>query len=214
MRQNAVGADERRPRDAASPAGRGRRAGRSGAGRGRRRASASQVAMVFERVARPARRPASAGAVAAPGPRCRCMSTTSSQRSNFQPAASIVPAWREAERAVHADRAGVGRIADHGEHLARAGGLAARQQLGQQQPADSRGRPRRRRGRSSPRGRSGRPAAAGTGWRRRSRAPSPSLLGDELGQALGEDVVAAARHLGRSGGSISKVPVPCSTCRA
>ena len=141
------------------------------------------------------------------------MTTTSSQRSNFQPAAAIVPTWREAERAVHADRAGVGRVADHGEHLARAGGLAARQQLGQEQPAEAAAGRRRRRGRPSPRGRSDRPGAAGTGWRRRSRSTAPSRSSDEPGQALGEDVVAAPRHLGHVGrielegaGAVAHVP--------
>ena len=41
----------------------------------------------------------------------------------------------EAERTVHRDRGRVGRIADHREHLPAAGGLAAGDELGQQQAA-------------------------------------------------------------------------------
>ena len=50
----------------------------------------------------------------------------------------------EAERAVHADRPGVLRVADHRQHLARARGLAAGDQLGQQQPAEPLAWPARR----------------------------------------------------------------------
>ena len=78
----------------------------------------------------------------------------------------------------------------------------------------SRGRRFPARGRPSPRGRSGRPAAAGTGWRRRSRATAPARSSDQPGQPLASDVGAPALDLGRSGGSISKVPVPFCTFQA
>ena len=38
---------------------------------------------------------------------------------------------------MQADRCGIGRIADHGQHLARAARFALRQQFGQQQLADA-----------------------------------------------------------------------------
>ena len=53
-------------------------------------------------------------------PRLFCISTTSSQRPNFQPAALNTPSVLEPAGAVHAHRAGIGRVADHGQHLARA----------------------------------------------------------------------------------------------
>ena len=131
----AVGADERRPRVQPGP----------------EVAAAVQVEAMQAEAAADEREPGrdgarsrptdrrggrrQAGAVAAPGPRCRCMTTTSSQRSNFQPAAAMRAGVGEAERPVHADRAAVLRIADHGQHLARAGGLAAGEQLGEQEAA-------------------------------------------------------------------------------
>ena len=126
------------------------------------------------------------------------MMTTSSQRSNFQPAARIVPTVREAERAMHADRAGVGRVADHRQHLARAGRLAARDQFDQEQPAEAAALRARGEIDRILDAEAIRRAAAGTGSRRRSRERAV-VLEDQTGQALGDDVVAPARHLGAVG---------------
>ena len=125
------------------------------------------------------------------------MSTTSSQRPNFQPAASIVPTWREAERAVHADRRRRSRESPITASIWRAPAASQRaQQFGEQQPADALagrvggevdrvleaeaiGRPR--------------PELVGVGV---AAARAPPRSSDELGQALGEHVGAARGHLG------------------
>ena len=75
-------------------------------------------------------------AVASPGPRAFCMITTSSQRSNFQPAERIVPAGAKPSARCTPIERGVGRIADHRQHLPCAGGLAAGEELGQEQPPE------------------------------------------------------------------------------
>ena len=71
----------------------------------------------------------SPGCLLAPGPSARCISTTSSQRSNFQPTSRSVPTMHEAGGRVHADRRGVAGVADHRDHLSRPPALAPGQQL-------------------------------------------------------------------------------------
>ena len=210
---DAVGADERRQRVQPGPEVARGRAGRSGAGRGCRRRARARSRRVCDRGRPTGAAAASSRRRGGARPEVRCIRTTSSQRSNFQPRPRCVPVWREAERPVHADRAAVGRVADHGQHLARAGGLAAREQLGEQQAAEAAAGACRRRGRSNPRGRSDRPGAAGTGWRRRSRRPRrrprrPARAGPWRRTSSRRRAMSA-----RSAASSSKVPVPWRTCQ-
>ena len=163
---------------------------------------------------RPAgRRRRHAGAVAAPGPRCRCMTTTSSQRSNFQPAAAIVPACAKPSARCTPIEPALARVADHRQHLARAGGLAAGQQLGQQQAAEAAagrvGGEVDRVFEAEAIGRAG-PELVRVGV----AADLAGFLEHEPGQALGERRRRGGAPSRRaSGGSISKVPVPWRTCQ-
>ena len=172
------------------------RAGRSGAGPACRRAP-------------PARWPASSSGASG---RLRLATSTGSQRarararaasgprrasgSNFQPEAFSTPVCSKPSACVQGDRAGVVRVADHGQHLARAARLAARHQLGQQQPADAAAAWPTAPGRSSPRRRSGRRGAGGSGWHRRSRARRRRSSATSQGRPLSTHVGAAAGHLG------------------
>ena len=165
----AVGAGERRPREEPDPGIAPRRADRAGAGRGCRRGTRARSRRPSTACGVPARSRLMPALSMAPKPEA------SLHQDDVEPAIEL-PADRahradvlEAERAVHADRAGVGRVADHGQHLARAGGLASRDQLGEQKAAEAAARRSRRRGRPSPRGRSDSRGAAGTGSPRHSR---------------------------------------------
>ena len=179
MRCTPAQAEQRRQRDTASPAGRASRAGRSGAAP---RAPPSTREPGGQRLGAVAHGSAALGRrrrVCAPGPAARCISTTSSQRPNFQPTGSSMPAWLESPARGARRSSRVGRVADHRQHLPRTRGLAARHQFGQQQPPMPRPCASGVAGRSSPRRRSGRPAAAGMAGvgiaqhlRRRARPPA------------------------------------------
>ena len=207
----------RRPASAAgraSPSGRRRRAGRSGAGRGRRRGWPARSRRVFER-GRPAQRCRAGGA--APlraGAEAFCMMTTSSQRPNFQPAERMVPTWLEASARCTPIEPALAESPMTASICRAPARLATRQQLGQQQPAEAAADAPRARGRPSPRGSSGRRGAAGTARRRRSRSTSPSRSRTSHGRPLPSTSARRRAISARSGGSISKVPVPCSTCQA
>ena len=151
------------------------------------------------------------GGVVSPSPRAFSISTMSSHWPNFQPQDLSMPTWREAQRAVHADRAGVGRVADHRDQLADAArlGLArpVRRAAALPRPLPARigvqvdrvlgreavGRPRLE------------PLAIGEAQH------LAVVLGHQVGQALGQHVGAARAMSASVGGVVSKVPVPCST---
>jgi len=58
-----------------------------------------------------------AGTVVAPSPSARCIITVSSQRPNLRPTFGVGSDYLEPGLDVNADRAGIGGIADHRDHL-------------------------------------------------------------------------------------------------
>ena len=118
--------------------------------------------------------------------RCRASGRACSRRS------AACPTMREARRPVQADRGGMPRVADDGDHLAEARGPRSRR--------SARGAARRRcpcrappaRDRSNPRPCGGSRAAAGRGRHRRSRGRARRSLGDEIGIAAVDEAPPSA----------------------
>ena len=72
------------------------------------------------------------GRVVSPAPSGRCIITVSTQRSNLKPTARKTPVWAKPALACRRDRAGVAAVADHRQHLPRAGGGARLDQRGEE----------------------------------------------------------------------------------